>query len=569
MSFSLFGYSIGKENVTKEAAQNTASFVLPQRELEDGAINITSGAYFGTYVDLEGSVRNEIELISRYREMSLHPECSEAINEIVTEAITQDDDDGDIVNINLDKLNVPDSIKTKIQKEFKTVKRLLNFKALAEDLFRRWYVDGRLFYHVIVDEQKPIEGVKELRFIDPRKIRKVREIMKTRDPKTGVEIIKSTTEYYVYNERGLTAQSYNAGTNNGVRIAPDSIVQVTSGLLDAKSTMVISWLHKAIKALNQLRMIEDAIVIYRLSRAPERRIFYIDVGNLPKVKAEQYLRDIMAKYRNKLVYDASTGEIRDERKHLSMLEDFWLPRREGGKGTEITTLPAGQNLGQLEDVEYFQKKLYSSLNVPVGRLRSETEGGGIQGMGRVAEITRDEVKFFKFIGRLRARFAQLFNYVLRLQCTLKGICTLAEWDEFREYISYTWISDSNFTELRDMELLTERLNCLSRIDPFLGKYFSLEWVERNVLQRSDEEIKEMREKIQEELDSGLIVLPPPPAQVGPDGMPLGMPPGGDIPAPGQEAPEQQNQAMQSLTPGLDQDVQSFAKGFAPKNKKKP
>jgi hypothetical protein len=569
MGINLFGWALGKPNVTKEAASNTQSFVLPQKDLDDGAITITQGAYFGTYVDLEGSVRNELELISRYREMSLHPECSEAINEIVTEAVTQDSDDGDIVDINLDKLNVPDAIKTKITKEFKTIKKLLNFSALAEELFRRWYIDGRLYYHAIVDTDKPAEGVKELRFIDPRKIRKVREVMKTRDPRTQTEVIKSTSEYYVFNERGLTAQSYTGGINSGVRIAPDSIIQVTSGLLDAKSTMVISWLHKAIKALNQLRMIEDAIVIYRLSRAPERRIFYIDVGNLPKIKAEQYLRDIMAKYRNKLVYDASTGEIRDERKHLSMLEDFWLPRREGGRGTEITTLPAGQNLGQLEDVQYFQKKLYKSLNVPIGRLDSENAGGGLQGIGRAAEITRDEVKFFKFVARLRAKFAQLFNFALRIQCVLKGICTLAEWDEFKEYISYVWTSDSNFTELRDMELWRERLQVLGTIDPFLGKYFSLEWVEKNILQRTEEEITEMRAKIQEELDAGLIVLPPPPTQVGPDGMPMGMPPGQDIPSPGMEDPGLQNQAMQSLTPGLDADLKNMTQGFPKSGKKKP
>ncbi len=553
----LFGYVLGKEqDVTKVAPANTQSFVLAQKDIEDGAITITQGAYFGQYVDLEGSVRNEIELISRYREMSLHPECSEAVNEIVTEAITQDTEDGDIVDINLDKLEVPDNIKKTILKEFKNIKRLLNFQELAEELFRRWYVDGRIFYHAIIDKDKPKDGLKELRFIDPRKIRKVREIQKDRDPATGAEIIKSTSEYYIFNERGLTAQSYTAGVNQGVRIAPDSIINVNSGLLDAKSTMVISWLHKAIKALNQLRMIEDAIVIYRLSRAPERRIFYIDVGNLPKLKAEQYLRDIMVKYRNKLVYDASTGEIRDERKHLSMLEDFWLPRREGGKGTEITTLPAGQNLGQLEDVEYFQKKLYKSLNVPIGRLDSQQSGGGIQGLGRLAEITRDEVKFFKFVNRLRARFGQLFNGALRLQLTLKGVCTLEEWEEFKQRISYTWVSDSNFTELRDMELMNERLNLLARVDPYIGKYFSLEWTEKHVLQRSDEEIKEMREKIQEELDAGLIQLPPPPGQVGPDGMPVGMPPGADIPSPGQEMEQDTGLAAPpgSLTPGLDQDM---------------
>lgn len=544
----LFGWSIGRDNLTKEADANTESFVLNQKEIDDGAITITQGAHYGTYVDLEGSVRNEIELIDRYREMAQHPECADAINEIVTEAISIDVDDGDICEINLDKLEVSESIKNTIIEEFTNIKTLLNFRSLATEIFRRWYVDGRMTYHIVINTDKPTEGIKELRYIDPRKIRKVREIIKERDPKTGGEIIKSTSEYFIFNERGLTAKGFTGGVSQGLRIAPDAIISAPSGLLDAKSAMITSWLHKAIKSLNQIRMIEDAIVIYRLSRAPERRIFYIDVGNLPKLKAEQYLRDIMSKYRNKLVYDASTGEIKDERKHLSMLEDFWLPRREGGRGTEIKTLDGGQNLGQLEDVIYFQKKLYKSLNVPIGRLDPQT-GGGMIGIGRAAEVTRDEVKFFKFITGLRAKFSQVFFSALRIQLTLKGVCTLQEWDEFKEKISFKYTNDNNFAELRDMELWNERLTLLSRVDVYVGKYFSMNWVNKNVLQLSEEEAEEMRDEIEEEIKRGLIVPP------GIEGQP------GDEPSniPGAQALEQSPPKLAlgkgSATPGLDKDVE--------------
>lgn len=551
MAIRLFGWQIGRESVTDTHTPNTASFVLSQKEIDDGAITINQGAYFGTYVDMEGSVRNEIELISRYREMSQHPECSEAINEIVTETITIDKDNGDIVDINLDKLEVPETIKSKIKAEFKNIKTLFNFTSLATEIFRRWYIDGRIYYHIIIDTDKPKEGIKELRYIDPRKIRKIREVQKERDSRTNGELVKSTSEYYIFNERGITPHGPQSGgysggsTTTGLRIAPDSIINVTSGLLDSKSQMVISWLHKAIKALNQLRMIEDAIVIYRLSRAPERRIFYIDVGNLPKLKAEQYLRDIMAKYRNKLVYDASTGEIKDERKHLSMLEDFWLPRREGGRGTEITTLKGGENLGQLEDVNYFQKKLYKSLNVPIGRLDPQ-QGGGIIGVGRVAEVTRDEVKFFKFITGLRAKFSQIFNNALRVQLTLKGICTLEEWDQFKEQITYNFVNDNNFTELRDMELWNERLTLLGRVDMFVGKYFSLDWVFKNVLQLDKEEANEMLKQIKKEISSGLITPPQQPGQE--QGLP------GSQPQTGFGNPPEK-MAGYSPTPGLDKDVE--------------
>jgi hypothetical protein len=496
----LFGFTIGKKDVVQQQPAEQPSFALPTEALDDGAVTITQNAHYGTYVDLEGAVRNELELITRYREMSNHPELDAAIDDIVNEAISHDVT-GRTVDIVLDKLKQPENVKRKISEEFENVLKMLNFSNLADDLFKRWYIDGRIYYHVVVDESKPNLGIQELRYIDPRKIRKVREIQKDRDPKTGAQIIKSIAEYYVYNDRGQTTQTYTAQVNQGVRIATDSIINVNSGLMDAKNTFVISYLHKAIKPLNQLRMIEDAVVIYRLSRAPERRIFYIDVGNLPKGKAEQYLRDIMIKYRNKMVYDASTGELRDDRKHMSMLEDFWLPRREGGKGTEITTLPAGQNLGELEDVKYFQKKLLQSLNVPISRL--EPQQGGMIGLGRTTEVTRDEVKFNKFIVRLRNKFSQIFDNALGIQLALKGICTREEWDQFKDDIYYTYAKDNNFTELRDAELLRERVNMLTTVDPFMGRYFSSEWVRKKILQMSDEEIKAMDKQIKKEQDAGV------------------------------------------------------------------
>ena len=499
---------MGEKDIIQKEDPKASSFALPTQALDDGAVTITQNAHYGTYVDLEGSVRNELELITRYREMSNHPECDMAITEIVDEAITHDDD-GRVVDIILDKLKQPETIKKKIREEFDTVLKMMNFSNMADDIFRRWYIDGRIYYHVIVNEANPKEGIKELRYIDPRKIRKVREIQKGKDPKTGADVIKSMADYYIYNDRGISTQGYSASTNSGLRIAPDSVINVNSGMMDAKNTFVISYLHKAIKALNQLRMIEDAVVIYRISRAPERRVFYIDVGNLPKGKAEQYLRDVMVKYRNKMVYDAQTGELRDDRKHMSMLEDFWLPRREGGKGTEITTLAAGQNLGQLEDVQYFQKKLLQSLSVPYSRL--EPQGGGLVGLGRTTEVTRDELKFMKFITKLRNKFTQVFDHALKTQLALKGICTQEEWDEFRENIYYDFKKDNNFTELRDAELLQQRLQMLGQIDPYVGRYYSQEWVKKNVLHLSDEEIDEMQKQIDAE---------PEPQQLGPNGQPL-------------------------------------------------
>jgi hypothetical protein len=497
----LFGFTFGKKDVVQAEKPEQPSFALPTQAIDDGAVNITSNAYYGTYVDLEGSIRNELELITRYREMSNHPELEMAIDEIVNEAITYTLDNR-VVDINVDRIKTTETIKKKIIEEFEVILKLLNFQKLASDLFKRWYIDGRMYYHIVVNEKNPKEGIQELRYIDPRKIRKIREVKTGRDPKTGAQIIISTAEYYVYNDKGTTTQNYTTSTNSGLRISPDSIVNINSGLMDAKNTFVISHLHKVIKPLNQLRMIEDAVVIYRISRAPERRIFYIDVGNLPKGKAEQYLRDVMVKYRNKMVYDASTGELRDDRKHMSMLEDFWLPRREGGKGTEITTLPAGQNLGELEDVKYFQKNLLKALNVPLSRL-DEQAGGGFAGIGRSQEITRDELKFAKYIARLRNKFTQIFDDALGTQLVLKGICTFDEWRDFKENIVYDFKKDNNFTELREAELLRERLTMVGMIDPYIGKYFSHEYIKKNILKMTDEQVEEMKKQIEDEQEQGL------------------------------------------------------------------
>jgi hypothetical protein len=546
MALKLFGFTLGNKDIVQEQLPEQPSFTLPTAAMDDGAVTITQNAYYGTYVDLEGAVRNELELITRYREMANHPELEMAIDDIVNEAITHDVT-GRTVDIVLDKLKQPEAIKKKIIEEFDTILKLLNFNNLSDDLFKRWYIDGRIYYHVVVNEANPKQGIQELRYIDPRKIRKVREIKKDRDPKTGAQIIASIAEYYVYNERGTSTQQYSAQVSQGVRIAPESILNVTSGLMDAKNTFVISYIHKAIKPLNQLRMIEDAVVIYRISRAPERRIFYIDVGNLPKGKAEQYLRDVMVKYRNKMVYDAQTGELRDDRKHMSMLEDFWLPRREGGKGTEITTLPAGQNLGELEDVKYFRQKLLQSLNVPISRL--EPQQGGMIGVGRTTEVTRDEVKFNKFIVRLRNKFSQLFDNALRTQLILKGICSSDEWDEFREVIYYDYKKDNNFTELRDAELLTARLQLLQVVDPYIGRYYSAKWVSKNILQMSDETMSEMKEQIAQEEKDGT-------------GGPTMSGNGEEPPVSPDEYPPVDNtvddNAAESKTPALDAEVDKFS-----------
>lgn len=487
----LFGFEIGTPEKREQEAQigdpKNKTFALPQKD--DGAVTVAGAGYYGTYVDLDGTFRNETQLITKYRELAIQPEMESALDEIVNEAIVIEEE-GKCVEINLDKLPIPNTIKKRIEAEFDFILKLLNFGNMGHDVFRRWYIDGRLFYHVVIDDVDPSLGIQEVKYIDPRRIRKIREIQKTRDPQTGVEIIKKAVEYYLYNEKGMIG----SGTNLGAKIAPDSIINVNSGLMDPKQTMVLSYLHKAIKPFNNLRMVEDATVIYRLSRAPERRVFYIDVGNMPTIKADQYVRDIMVKYRNKLVYDSNTGEIKDDRKHLSMLEDFWLPRREGSKGTEISTLEGARNLGEMEDVKYFQSKLYKSLNVPIGRLEPQ------QGfsLGRSTEITRDELKFTKFIQRLRNKFSTLFDDLLRVQLVLKKVCTEQEWNEFKEDVYYDFKKDNNFDELKEAELLSNRIDILTKIDPFVGKYYSVMWIRKNLLQQSDDDIEQIDAEMQQE-----------------------------------------------------------------------
>ena len=486
----LFGFQIGSDkDKPQQQFQDlkNKTFTLPQNE--DGAVTVAGAGYYGTYVDLDGTFRNETQLITKYREMAIQPELETAIDEIVNEAIVHEDD-GQSVEINTDQTKLPENIKKRIQEEFEYVLKLLNFGNMGHEIFRRWYIDGRLFYHVVIDEARPDNGIIELKYIDPRRIRKIREIQKMKDPATGIDVIRRQVEYYLYNEKGMIG----AGTNLGSKIAPDSIININSGIMDPKQTMVLSYLHKAIKPLNNLRMIEDATVIYRLSRAPERRIFYIDVGNMPTVKAEQYVRDIMVKYRNKLVYDSNTGEIKDDRKHLSMLEDFWLPRREGSKGTEISTLQGAMNLGELEDVKYFEKKLYKALGIPMSRLE-QNQGFSL---GRTTEITRDEIKFNKFIERLRNKFATLFDDLLRIQLVLKKVCTEEEWREYKEDVWYDFKKDNNFDELKEAELLSMRLDILTKIDPFVGKYYSTQWVRKNVLKQTDEDMEEMQPEMEQD-----------------------------------------------------------------------
>ena len=506
----LFGYSLER---AKKGQSVGPSFV--SKESDDAATPVAGGGYFGTAIDLDGTFKDENDLIRRYRSMSIHPECDRAIDDVVNEAIAGDIDDTP-VDVELSNLKVSSGIKKKIRDEFMNVLRLLDFDKKAYDIFRRWYIDGKLYYHKLIDPKNPRRGITELRYVDPRKIRKVVEMERNKDkqqldPRTlESQLSPRTAEYYVYNPKGLRAGM----ETSGLKIAPDAIAFCHSGLKDMNKNVVMSHLHKAIKALNQLRMIEDSLVIYRLSRAPERRIFYIDVGNLPKQKAEQYLREVMSRYRNKLVYNADTGEIRDDRKFMSMLEDFWLPRREGGRGTEITTLPGGQNLVELEDVKYYQRKLYRALNVPESRLESESSFN----LGRAAEITRDEVKFQKFVTRLRKKFSELLHDCLKTQLILKGIISLEEWDDMSEHIQYDFIADNYFSELKEKEMLTERLNLVTAMDPFAGRYFSLEYIRRQVLRHTDAEMKEIDKQMQKEIEDGKL---PDPASIDPaTGMPL-------------------------------------------------
>ena len=493
----LFGFKFERIRDTKGSEKFTAP------SLDDGTVDVAGGGFYGQILDVEGRERTENDLIRRYRDISQQPECDSAIEDIVNEGIVSDERDQS-VEIVLDRLPQPKRIKDKIKEEFDNVMRLLDFNVKGHDIFRRWYVDGRLFYHKVIDKSNPRRGIVDLRYIEPRKIRKVREMQKSPKSGSSVDIVKKIEEYYIYNDKGLVVQS---GTSQGIKISADSITYCPSGLVDQNKGHVLSYLHKAIKPVNQLRMIEDALVIYRISRAPERRIFYIDVGNLPKIKAEQYLKDVMNRYRNKLVYDASTGEIRDDRNHMSMLEDFWLPRREGGRGTEITTLPGGSNLGEIDDITYFQRKLYRSLNVPVSRMEAENNFS----LGRSTEITRDELKFTKFVQRLRKKFTPLFTDILKTQLVLKGVITLEDWDNMKEHIQYDFLQDGHFAELKEAEILRERLDMLGNIDSYIGTFFSKKWVQRNVLNMTEYEIDDMQKEINTEagddVEDGGVDLP--------------------------------------------------------------
>jgi hypothetical protein len=485
----LFGFEIKRKN--EEPIESFAPEIK-----DDGAVVVAAGGAYGTFVDLDGTARNESELVAKYREISLQPEIEMAVDDIVNEAIDADSDE--IVQLNTDNIEYSDQVKNLIKEEFQNVLDLFNFQTEAYELFKRWYIDGRMYYHIIIDETKPREGIKELRYLDPRKVRKIREVK--RKPKGSITVLNTQREYYLYNDRSFSPAGGNAGmpidtgTTAGLRISTDSVLHVTSGLMDKNNALVYSYLQKAIRPLNQLRTLEDATVIYRISRAPERRIFYIDVGNLPKVKAEQYIRDMMVRHKNRLVYDAATGEVRDDRKYMTMLEDYWLPRREGNRGTEITTLPAGQNLGEMQDVQYFQRKLYQALNVPMSRLES---GTGFN-LGRSAEISRDEVKFTKFVGRLRRRFSQLLLKTLEKQLILKGIVSESDWPDISNRLNFDFKIDNHFEEFKDAEVLSNRINTLNAVQPYIGKYYSDMWIRKNILKQNDEDIAEMMQEIAEE-----------------------------------------------------------------------
>jgi len=504
----LFGFSVEDKDKTPPSVVSP----VPQNN-EDGSDYYIQSGFYGQYVDIEGVYKNEHDLIRRYREMANHPECDSAIEDVVNEAIVSDLYDSP-VEIELSNLNASDKLKSIVRQEFKTIKEILDFDRKAHEIFRNWYIDGKLAYLKVIDQKKPEEGLQDIRYIDSLKIRYIRKEKKDKgDPYVKINnrqneenvVTPELEEYYIYTPAPNypTTMMSSAGGNKGIKIAKDAVTYCTSGLIDRNRGNVLSYMHKAIKALNQLRMIEDSLVIYRLSRAPERRIFYIDVGNLPKVKAEQYLKEVMNRYRNKLVYNAQTGEVRDDRKFMSMMEDFWLPRREGGRGTEITTLPGGQNLGELSDIEYFQKKLYRALNVPESRIASD---GGFN-LGRSSEILRDELKFTKFVGRLRKRFAQFFNDLLKTQLILKNIITPEDWEKMREHVQYDFLYDNQFSELKESELMNERLATLATIEPYIGKYYSNDYVRRKILRQTDSEIIEIDDQIEKEIKDGIIPDP--------------------------------------------------------------
>ena len=533
----LFGFSIEGEDKSP-----TIQSPVPPNNADGVDYYASSGAgFYGSYLDLEGVYKNENDLLRRYREMALHPEVDSAIEDVVNEAIVSDTNDSP-VQIELSNLNASDGIKKKIREEFKFILELLDFDNKSHEIYRNWYVDGRLFYHKVIDLKKPEEGIKELRYIDAMKMRYVRKLKKNSNVKSNTPILMASQpdsplkyefpdieEFFIYTPEPAKSVGSAFGTTTpqkNITMTKDSVTYCTSGLVDRNKGLVLSYLHKAIKSLNQLRMIEDSLVIYRLSRAPERRIFYIDVGNLPKIKAEQYLRDVMMRYRNKLVYDANTGEMRDDKKFMSMMEDFWLPRREGGRGTEISTLPGGQNLGEITDIEYFKNKLYSSLNVPPSRMQSD---GGFN-LGRSSEILRDEVKFSKFVGRLRKRFSKMFSDMLKTQLILKNIVTPEDWDMMEEHIQYDFLYDNHFAELKEAELLTERLNLVATAEPYVGKYYSQDYVRRQILRQTDQEIIDQDVLIEKEISDGII--PDPSIPIDPaTGQPMDSGVGGDLGAP--------------------------------------
>jgi len=542
----LFGFSI---NRSKKDTGGEQVFTTPTPD--DGAIDVAGGGFFGQILDTDGREKTELDLIRRYRDIAQQPECDSAIEDIINEAITADQV-SQSVTLRTDRLPYSEKIKREMRKEFNKILSLLEFDAKGHDILRRWYVDGRIFFHKVIDTKNPRKGIVDLRYIDCTKIKKARQVKKDKDAKTGVDMITKIDEYYIYNEKGLFSAGYG-GANQGLKIAADAIAYCPSGVIDQNGGKVLSYLHKAIKPVNQLRMIEDALVIYRISRAPERRIFYIDVGNLPKVKAEQYLKDVMNRYRNKLVYDASTGEIRDDRNHMSMLEDFWLPRREGGRGTEITTLAGGSNLGEIDDIEYFRQKLYRSLNVPISRLEAENSFS----LGRANEITRDELKFTKFIQKIRKKFTPLFTDLLKTQLLLKGIISLEDWDNMKEHIQYDFLKDGHFAELKEAELLNDRIQTLDSIQSYIGTFFSKEYVLKHVLRMNDTEDDEMRDQIAREremdpMDGGIVV------PVGGDGV-TRYPEVGGAPIPaddydkfsGEEDPEDELKAAQAAQAKAD------------------
>ena len=491
----LFGFSITRQKPKQDPKQ---SFNTPQAD--DGTQTIAAGGYFGQYLDMEGNAKSEADLIRRYREIALHPECDMAIEDVVNEAIVSNELKA-AVRLNLDNIPFGDDVRRKVEDEFKEILNMMAFNTNGHDIFRRWYVDGRMYYQKIIDRDATYKGITELRYIDPRKIKKIREVRKKRpDGPTpyGLSVVDEFEEYFLFNEKGVTNS-----TSGGIKIAVDTVAFTPSGLIDQNKNQVLSYLHKAIKPVNQLRMIEDAVVIYRIARAPERRIFKIDVGNLPKIKAEQYLRDVMARYRNKLVYDASTGEIRDDRNYMSMLEDFWLPSREGGRGTSIETLPGGQNLGEIGDLDYFQRKLYRALNVPVSRLEA-SQGFN---MGRSAEISRDEVKFTKFVQRLRNKFTELFNDILRTQLVLKAVIAEEDWHTIREHLQYDFLQDGYFAELKQSEILRERIQLAIEMQGYIGKFYSVEYLRKNVLKQNEREMEDIDRQIKKEVKDGIIDSP--------------------------------------------------------------